>query len=77
MTTLGTVLKIDVFYSMYSLSRTRNKTDLSFKNFIISIKGRRYLSEVFELGTSSNAQTHISLQPLLRHSIKTCNSQGY
>ena len=62
---------------MYSLSCRRNKTDLAFENFIISSKAKRYLSERFELGTSSNAQTHISLKPLQRHSINTCSSQGY
>ena len=66
-----------LFKWMYSLLRTRNKTDLVFQNFTISSKCKRYLSEGFELGTSSNAQTHISLKPLLRHSINTCNSQGY
>ena len=59
------------------LSRARNKTDLAFQNFKISIQGKRYLSKGFELGTSSNAETHTSFKPLLRHTINNCISQGY
>ena len=41
-----------LFKWMYSLSPTRNKTDLVFQNFIISSKGKTYLSEGFKLKSS-------------------------
>ena len=66
-----------LFKRMYSLSRTRNKTDLAYQNFTKSSKGKWYLSEGFELGTTSKAKTQIFLNTLLRHSIDTCISQGY
>ena len=66
-----------LFKWVYSLSRTRNKTDLAYQKITISSKGKRYLSEGFELGTTSKAKTQIFLNPLLRHSNNTCISQGY
>ena len=40
-----------LFKGMYSLSRTRNKTELAFQKCLISIKGKRHIFEGFELGT--------------------------
>ena len=45
-----------LFKWMYSLLRTRNKTDLAFQNFIIWSKGKRHLFEGFEPGTSSKVK---------------------
>ena len=41
-----------LFKKMYRISPTRNKTDLAFQKFIISSKGKTYLSEGFELKSS-------------------------
>ena len=40
-----------LFKGMYSLSRTRNKTDLAFQKCIMSSKGKKHIFEGFEIGT--------------------------
>ena len=44
---------------MYSISRTRNKTDLAVQNFIIPSKGKRNIFKGFEL----DAQTLKRIYP--------------